>query len=82
MSPSDHNTLTPPVTPPLKNPLIGFRIHGLVFFATIALLLLLDAFTGDTKWVQYVFMGWGIGLFAHGMAAALKWRAQRRGRLQ
>jgi hypothetical protein len=81
MNTFNDNSLTPPVTPPLKNPLIGFRIHGLVFFATIGLLLLFDAATGDSKWVQYVFMGWGIGLFAHGMAAALKWRAQRRGRL-
>jgi hypothetical protein len=76
------HTVTPPVTPPQRNPLIGFRIHGIVYFATLFMLLLFDAGFEGPKWVHYVFFGWGIGLVAHGLAAALKRKAQQDGKFE
>lgn len=78
MTRDPHPAVTPPVTPPLENPFVAFRIHGIVFFATIAMLILFDAMASQEPWVHYVFFGWGIGLFAHGLAAALTWRERRR----
>jgi len=44
---------------------LGFRIHAIVFILTIALLLAINALTGAPYWVQWVVLGWGIGLFSH-----------------
>ena len=65
-------TITPAVTPPLKNPLIGFRNHFIVYAVVVALLGALNYFTGQPYWALYVLAGWGIGIVAHGLAAVLK----------
>ncbi len=65
-------TLTPAVTPPLKNPLIGFRNHFIVYAVVLALLGALNFALGPPYWVLYVLAGWGAGIVAHGLAAFLK----------
>lgn len=44
---------------------LGFRIHAITFVASIALLLVINLLTGSPYWVQWVVLGWGIGLFCH-----------------
>jgi hypothetical protein len=46
----------------------GFYIHLIVFVAVIVSLALLNAASGDPWWVQWVFLGWGIGVLAHALA--------------
>jgi protein-S-isoprenylcysteine O-methyltransferase Ste14 len=46
----------------------GFYVHAFVFAAVIALLIAVNALFSDTWWVQWVFLGWGIGVAAHGFA--------------
>lgn len=65
-------TLTPAVTPPLKNPMVGFRTHFAVFAVVLAMLGALNYVSGPPYWVLYVLAGWGIGIVAHGLAAFLK----------
>jgi len=45
---------------------LGFRIHAIAFASTIALLLVINFLTGPPWWVQWVVLGWGIGLVSHG----------------
>lgn len=45
----------------------GFYIHLLVFAAVILGLAIIDAATGGGWWVQWVFLGWGIGVVAHAL---------------
>jgi len=43
----------------------GFRIHAIVFVLSIALLLVINLWTGSPYWVLWVLLGWGIGLVSH-----------------
>lgn len=44
---------------------LGFRIHAMAFVPIIAVLLIVNFLTGSPYWVQWVVLGWGIGLFCH-----------------
>jgi hypothetical protein len=46
----------------------GFYTHFAIFVLVIAGLALLNWATGDDWWVQWVILGWGIGVIAHGLA--------------
>ena len=46
----------------------GFYIHLTVFILVLAGLFLINAFGRGSWWVQWVFLGWGIGVIAHGLA--------------
>jgi fatty acid desaturase len=46
----------------------GFYIHLAVFVLVLVGLTAVDFATGDTWWVHWVFLGWGIGVAAHGLA--------------
>lgn len=45
--------------------LTGFYIHAGVFAAVLAGLFVINAMTSSDWWVQWVLVGWGIGLGAH-----------------
>lgn len=44
---------------------LGFRIHAIVFVLSMALLLVINLWTGSPYWILWVLLGWGIGVFAH-----------------
>ena len=44
---------------------IGFRIHAITFVPGIAALVILNLLIGRPYWVQWVVLGWSIGLFSH-----------------
>ena len=44
---------------------LGFNIHALAFVPTMALLLVINLWTGSPYWILWVLLGWGIGLLAH-----------------
>ena len=44
---------------------LGFRIHAIVFIPSILLLAVINWLTGAPYWVQWVILGWGIGLLSH-----------------
>jgi hypothetical protein len=46
----------------------GFYVHVLVFVLVMALLLVINVATSRAWWVQWPFLGWGIGLVAHAAA--------------
>jgi hypothetical protein len=46
----------------------GFYIHLGVFILVLAGLLAINAAGGGSWWVQWVFLGWGIGVVAHALA--------------
>ena len=46
----------------------GFYIHLAVFALVLAGLLAINAAGGGSWWVQWVFLGWGIGVVAHALA--------------
>ena len=46
----------------------GFYVHVFVFVLVMALLLAINVATTDVWWVQWPFLGWGIGLLAHAAA--------------
>jgi protein-S-isoprenylcysteine O-methyltransferase Ste14 len=46
----------------------GFYVHLFVFVVVVAVLMLVDAATGERWWVHWVFLGWGIGVVAHALA--------------
>lgn len=48
--------------------LLGFYIHAVVFGLVMALLLAINVATADGWWVQWPFIGWGIGLAGHALA--------------
>jgi hypothetical protein len=45
----------------------GFYIHLLVFTAVVLGLAIINAATRGPWWVQWVFLGWGIGVLAHAL---------------
>ena len=46
----------------------GFYVHATIFVIVLAGLLALNLWQGQTYWVQWVFLGWGIGLIGHAIA--------------
>ena len=46
----------------------GFYVHFAVYLVVIAGLIVVDALTGSNWWVQWVILGWGIGVAAHAVA--------------
>lgn len=44
---------------------LGLRIHAIVFAIVMALLLIINLWTGAPYWFLWVLMGWGIGLLSH-----------------
>jgi hypothetical protein len=46
----------------------GFYIHLLSYVLVVALLAAINAYIGDEWWVQWVMLGWGIGVAAHALA--------------
>lgn len=46
----------------------GFYIHLAVFVLVIALLLAINMATGPLWWVQWPFLGWGVGVIGHAFA--------------
>ena len=46
----------------------GFYIHLIIFAGVVALLFAVNASTNGSWWVHWVFLGWGIGVLAHGFA--------------
>jgi hypothetical protein len=62
----------------------GFFIHLGVFLIVIVALFVINLVTGPGWWVQWVFLGWGVGVLAHaltvfGRASQLisEWRARK-----
>jgi len=47
----------------------GFYAHVLVFIPVLLLLAVIDFVSGSGMWVQWVGLGWGLGLAAHAYAA-------------
>jgi two-component system, LytTR family, sensor kinase len=56
----------------------GFNIHALVFVLVMAGLVVINALTSKTWWVQWPLAGWGFGLFCHWLA--LNWPGKLYGR--
>jgi hypothetical protein len=50
------------------NALMGFYIHLAVFVVVMALLLVINVAASPIWWVQWPFLGWGIGVLAHAFA--------------
>ena len=46
----------------------GFYLHVSVFVLVVAFLFVLNVMTSGAWWVQWVFLGWGIGVVAHAVA--------------
>lgn len=46
----------------------GFFTHLMIFVGVLLLLFAVNATTGGSWWVQWVFLGWGIGVAAHAFA--------------
>jgi hypothetical protein len=69
-----HETISPPVTPPQKNPMKAWAIHLSVYAVVVSLLAALNYVTGQPWWVLYVAAGWGIGILGHLTGALLKRR--------
>lgn len=46
----------------------GFYIHLFVFVLVVAGLVVINWLTGGPWWALGVFLGWGIGVLAHGFA--------------
>ncbi len=46
----------------------GFYIHLGVFVLVMEVLFVIDLLTSPGWWVQWVFLGWGLGVLAHGTA--------------
>jgi len=43
----------------------GFYTHLSLFVVVMALLVVVNLATGSRWWVQWVFLGWGIGILAN-----------------
>lgn len=46
----------------------AFYIHLTAFALVLLLLFGVNVYTGDDWWVQWVLIGWGIGVVAHAVA--------------
>jgi len=47
----------------------GFYVHLIVFALVLMGLIVVNSATGGPWWVVWVFLGWGLGVLAHGLAA-------------
>ena len=45
----------------------GFYIHLVAYVIVIALLVVINLAASTTWWVQWPFLGWGIGILAHAL---------------
>jgi uncharacterized protein (DUF486 family) len=43
----------------------GFYVHATVFVLVLLGLLTVNVWSGPPYWVQWVFVGWGIGMIGH-----------------
>jgi hypothetical protein len=43
----------------------GLRIHAICFLIVLPLLVVLNLWIGHPWWVQWVVLGWGVGLVSH-----------------
>lgn len=43
----------------------GFYVHLAAYLGVMLILTALNASAGDSWWVQWVWLGWGIGVVAH-----------------
>ena len=50
----------------------GFTSHATVFVLVLIYLVALNWWLGGYYWVQWVLLGWGMGLAAHAWAAFRK----------
>jgi hypothetical protein len=50
----------------------GFYIHLFVFAVVVAGLFVANALSSGKWWAQWVLLGWGIGVLAHGMALLVR----------
>jgi fatty acid desaturase len=62
----------------------GFYIHLLVFSGVMSGLAVLDYSKGDTWWVQWPLLGWGLAVLAHaffvfsaGFTAVSNWQERK-----
>jgi fatty acid desaturase len=46
----------------------GFYIHLFVFVLVVGALAVVNFLTGGPWWALWIFLGWGIGVLAHGIA--------------
>jgi len=46
----------------------SFYIHLMLYASVMILLLIINLATSPVWWVQWPFLGWGIGLAAHALA--------------
>ena len=46
---------------------LGFQIHALAFVVTLALLVVVNLWTGPPYWVLWVVLAWSVGLLMHGL---------------
>ncbi len=46
----------------------AFYIHLLSYVLVVTLLAAINFYSGDEWWVQWVVLGWGIGVAAHALA--------------
>jgi hypothetical protein len=44
---------------------LGLRIHSLCFLIALPLALVINLWIGPPYWVQWVLLGWGVGLLSH-----------------
>jgi hypothetical protein len=44
---------------------LGFRIHAIAAIGGMALLLIINLWTGSPYWIVWVLPAWGIGLLSH-----------------
>jgi hypothetical protein len=48
----------------------GFYIHLIVFALVLLGLFIINSASGGPWWVLWVFVGWGLGVAAHGLAVS------------
>lgn len=46
----------------------GFYTHLIIFIGVLAVLFAINVTSGGSWWIQWVFLGWGIGVAAHAFA--------------
>jgi hypothetical protein len=55
---------------------LGFRIHAIAFVVILVALLIINLWIGSPYWVQWVLLGWGIGLISHWLS--VRWPGTRK----
>ncbi|HYD15017.1 MAG TPA: 2TM domain-containing protein [Hyphomicrobium sp.] len=54
----------------------GFYTHFMIFIAAIAGLAVVNLISGDAFWIQWVVLGWGLGIALHAFLVFVR-RPQR-----